>query len=63
MILNDNTLPEFVNNRYIQGVVAHLFDSSTCPYDVILKQDFLKAICLQMDFQNDCIQLLDTVVK
>ena len=63
MFLNDIQLPEFVNDRHVQGVAAHIFDSPTCPYGVILGRDFLKAIGLKMDFENDCIQWLDTIIE
>ena len=41
VFLSNIRVPEFVNGRHICGVSAHLFDSPTCPYDVILGQDFL----------------------
>ena len=37
-------LPEFVNGRHIKGVIASLFNSPGCRYDIILGRDFLKAI-------------------
>ena len=63
VFLNDIILPKFVNGRHVQGVASHLFDSPTCPYDVILGRDFLKAIGLRMDFENECIQWLDTIIE
>lgn len=41
IFLRNIRIPEFVNGQHICGVGAHLFDSPTCPYDVILGQDFL----------------------
>ena len=55
-------LPEFVNGRSIQGVTANVFHSPTCPYDVILGVDFLQAIGMKFDFNNDVIQWLDIIV-
>ena len=51
VFLNYIVLPEFVNGLHVQGVSARLFDSPTCPYDVILGRDFLQAIGLkQIEF-------------
>ena len=55
-------LPDFVNGQSIQGVTANVFHSTTCPYDVILGIDFLQAIGMKFDFNNDVIQWLDIIV-
>ena len=60
--MNEISLPEFVNGRRIQGVAAHLFNSPSCPYDIIFGCDFLRKIGLKMDFENNCVQWLDTLV-
>ena len=60
--LEDITLPEFTNGRHVTGVTANVFDSPTCPYDILFSRDFLKAIKLKMDFDNDCVRWLDTIV-
>ena len=62
VFINDIQLPEFVNQRHINGVVAHVFDSPNCPYDIIIGRDFLKAIGIKMDFELDTISWLDTRV-
>lgn len=61
--LNEISLPEFVNGRRIQGVVAHLFNSPSCPYNIIFRYNFLSQIGLKMDFENNCIQWFDTLVN
>ena len=52
--LNEISLPEFVNGRRIQGVAAHLFNSPSCPYDIIwmrlspqdrIEDGFRKQLC------------------
>ena len=63
VLLNDFTLPEFVNGCHVCGIAAHLFDSPSCPYNIILGYNFLQAIGRKMDFQNNIIQWLDTIVK
>ena len=62
VFINDIQLPEFVNQRHIEGAIARVFDSPHCPYDIILGQDFLQAIGIKMDFKLDTIQWLDTRV-
>lgn len=54
--------PEFVNGRRVQGVVAYLFDSPKCPYNIFYGCDFLSQIGLKMSFENNCIQWLDTIL-
>ena len=60
--INDIQVPEFVNQRLIEGAIAHVFDSPHYPYDIILGRDFLQAIGLKMDFELNTIQWLDTQV-
>lgn len=62
MFLSDITLPEFANGQHIQGVAARLFDSLTCPHDIIFERKFINAIGLKIDFENNCIQWMDTII-
>lgn len=55
VLINNIQLPEFVNSRKKEGIIAHVFDSSGYPYDVILGQDFLQTIGIRMNFQLDFI--------
>ena len=61
--LEDVQMMEFTNARHIRGAGAHVFDSPTCPYDLILGRDFLRSIGLVLDFQTDTVAWLDEWVN
>ena len=62
VFLHNISLPEFMNKRKIKSTTAHLFNSPTYPYNVILGRDFLKTIGLDIQFSNNRIKWLDTIV-
>lgn len=49
---------EFSCAQRIQGVGAHVFDSPTCPYDIILGQDFLQSTGFDIHFFTDTMPWL-----
>ena len=53
---------KFVNGRSIEGLQANMFHSTSCPYNVILRTDYLQAIGMKLDYQHDVIQWLDVIV-
>ena len=55
VFLNDIILPEFSSGWHIQGMTVHLFNSPTCPYDVILGRDFLQTIGFNISFSDNCV--------
>ena len=61
VMMEDVQMMEFTNSRHVRGVGASVFDSPTCPYDIILGRDFLRSIRLmiEFDFQTDTIVWLD----
>ena len=59
VMMEDVQMMEFTNSRHVRGVGASVFDSPTCPYDIILGRDFLRSIGLMIDFQTDTIVWLD----
>ena len=60
--IDNISLPELINSRSIQGLNANIFNSSTCPYDIILGWDFLQQIGLKIDFLIDSIQWFNTIL-
>ena len=58
-MMEDVQMMEFTNSRHVRGIGASVFDSPTCPYDIILGRDFLRSIGLMIDFQTDTIVWLD----
>ena len=62
-MMEDVQMMEFTNSRHVKGVGASVFDSPTCPYDIILGRDFLRSIGLMIDFQTDTIVWLDERIE
>ena len=60
VFINNIQIPEFVNQRHVEGTIGHIFESPHCPYDIIIGQDFLQVIGIKMDFHTNTIQWLDT---
>ena len=62
VFVNNIQLPEFVNQRHINGALGHVFNSPNSPYNIILGKDFLQVIGIKMGFELDTILWLDTQV-
>ena len=56
------SLPEFVNGQKINNIVAQVFESSNCLYDVILGRDFMNSIGLDIQFSSNSVKWLDTII-
>ena len=52
MFLSDITLPQYINGRHIQRLVANVFDSPTYPHNIIFGRNFLYAIGFWMDLEK-----------
>lgn len=61
--LRDFILPEFNRNRRHYGVTATVFDSPTCPHDVIIGRDLLHDLGIVLDFSNRYIKWRENVVS
>ena len=48
-------LPKFAHGRHIKGISFHLFDSPTCPCDIIFGRNFLSAIGMHLYFHSDIL--------
>ena len=56
-------LPEFSNNRKVEGWNLRIFDSTTCQYDMIIGRDFMQHIGIDNFFTTDTIRWIDRSVK
>mmetsp|Transcript_1730 Transcript_1730/g.3805 ORF Transcript_1730/g.3805 Transcript_1730/m.3805 type:complete len:311 (+) Transcript_1730:1006-1938(+) len=61
--VRDGILPEFDRHRRILGKELTVFDSPTCPHDVILGRDFLDELGINIDFANHHVKWLDKFVS
>ena len=62
VVLSNLSLPEFVNQQKFINLLAQVFDSENCPYDVILGRKFMDSIGLDIQFSTGSIKWLDTIV-
>ena len=63
VLMSNLTLPEFVNRRKITKLTAQVFDSTKCPYNVILGRDFMNSIELDIQFSSDSVKWLNTIIN
>ena len=61
-ILRDGNLPEFDRHKRILGVTATVFDTPSCPYDIILGRDLLSDLGVIIDFANHHVKWMDKFI-
>ena len=60
--LRDGIFPEFDRHRRFDGVEATIFNSETCPYDIIIGRDLLHDLGFVLDFPNGHVRWMENFI-